>query len=462
MDAEIPVEQTLRDTLDWWRGEVARRALTAMSAFSETGATDRPHRAAGLLACCSRWLTWWQAALLAIAAMVFNVFVLPRLSARAVPRRRSRLACHSGIVLYPVAVLGLILCFPHGSRSSRRPGRFSRRATASRRSSARTCRSPPLPWNRAEIGGGPRRVHRSSAAPPAWSGLRGWLPISRACRRGGSSPRRWSPRSSRRSSRRCPIRLNDNSVGARHGRARAVVAALHRIQRRSPARCPDRRRPRCCRRSCSTSIVAVAGWLARTVTIAGADRRRGDRHADRSSAPALARLVDAHSRRFSCAAIATRLGHRRKARAGIAESRGGRRGPGNAIANTGLAAWARLSRARHRAIRPGAGLRMVAALVTSASDTVASEVGKAWGRTTWLVHDVGARRAGHLRRRLARGHGGGRRCGRGSLDGPPSRSDLIPARGHPRRSRAATVASLVEGVLGATLEAAGHRSTTTR
>ena len=28
---------------------------------------------------------------------------------------------------------------------------------------------------------------------------------------------------------------------------------------------------------------------------------------------------------------------------------------------------------------------MVAALVTSASDTVASEVGKAWGRTTWLV-----------------------------------------------------------------------------
>src|SRR4029453_10573307 len=37
-----------------------------------------------------------------------------------------------------------------------------------------------------------------------------------------------------------------------------------------------------------------------------------------------------------------------------------------------------------------AKLAMVAALVTSASDSVASEVGKEWGKATWLV--VGWRR----------------------------------------------------------------------
>ena len=87
---------------------------------------------------------------------------------------------------------------------------------------------------------------------------------------------------------------------------------------------------------------------------------------------------------FLAAAIATRAGFRRKAAAGIAEERGGRRGPGNAIANTGIAAWAALLSAGV-ADASIARLAMVAALVTSASDTVASEVGKAWGRTTWLV-----------------------------------------------------------------------------
>ncbi len=60
-----------------------------------------------------RYIPWWQAALLAGAALVFNLVVLPRVG-RALyrPDDRSR-RIPTGIVLYPVAVLLLILIFPY-------------------------------------------------------------------------------------------------------------------------------------------------------------------------------------------------------------------------------------------------------------------------------------------------------------------------------------------------------------
>ena len=86
---------------------------------------------------------------------------------------------------------------------------------------------------------------------------------------------------------------------------------------------------------------------------------------------------------FVAATVSTRLGLKRKSVLGIAEERGGRRGPGNAIANTGLAAFAAIL-AVLSPYRDGALLVMVTALVAGASDTVASEIGKAWGRRTYL------------------------------------------------------------------------------
>jgi uncharacterized protein (TIGR00297 family) len=85
---------------------------------------------------------------------------------------------------------------------------------------------------------------------------------------------------------------------------------------------------------------------------------------------------------FVLAAAATRAGHARKAALRIAEERGGRRGPGNAIANTGLLAWAALI-AVGMAAPAAALLAGVAALAAAVSDTIASEAGKAYGRTTW-------------------------------------------------------------------------------
>jgi len=156
---------------------------------------------------------------------------------------------------------------------------------------------------------------------------------------------------------------------------------------------------------------------------------------------------------FVAAAVATRLGYRRKAALGIAETRGGRRGPGNAIANTGLAAWAAAVGLGLADARP-AHLALVAALVTAASDTVASEVGKAWGRTTWLV--VGFRRvrpgtsgAVSLEGTLAGALAAALLAWAGYAAG------LIDAVAILIVAAAATAASFIEGALGATLEGPG-------
>jgi uncharacterized protein (TIGR00297 family) len=156
---------------------------------------------------------------------------------------------------------------------------------------------------------------------------------------------------------------------------------------------------------------------------------------------------------FIAASVCTRLGRARKMAAGIEEARGGRRGPGNAIANTGLAAWASVL-AIGMPDPTLALLACVAALSTAGSDTVASEIGKAYGRTTVHLTNL---------RRVAPGTTGavsleGTAAGIASAAGLAALGawwGVIAWAAVPVVAIAATVASLIEGVLGATLEARG-------
>jgi uncharacterized protein (TIGR00297 family) len=195
--------------------------------------------------------------------------------------------------------------------------------------------------------------------------------------------------------------------------------------------------------------VAALGYIARTVTVAGAIAGAIIGVALFVGTGLVGWMLLFAS--FLFAAGTTRLGLRRKLAAGIAEARGGRRGAGNAIANTGLAAFAALV-ALGMPEPSLARLAMVAALATAASDTVASEVGKAWGRTTWLV--VGFRR------------GPPGTSGAVSLEGTAAgfaaavllawiADGLISYEWILGVAVAATMASLVESVLGATLEESG-------
>lgn len=70
------------------------------------------HMGVGMIAFTLRWLGPWWGALAALAAVVFNLAILPRLGGRALWRGHEKSSGRSlGIVLYPVAVLLLILVF---------------------------------------------------------------------------------------------------------------------------------------------------------------------------------------------------------------------------------------------------------------------------------------------------------------------------------------------------------------
>jgi uncharacterized protein (TIGR00297 family) len=195
---------------------------------------------------------------------------------------------------------------------------------------------------------------------------------------------------------------------------------------------------------------AAAGWWLRAVTIDGAI-------AGAIIGLAVAIGVGADAWwflffSFGVAVLATRTGAARKRTRQIAEPRGGRRGAGNAIANTGVAAAAAIV-----ALTTGSAAALVVlvgSIVTSVSDTVASEIGKAWGRTTWLVTTF---------RRVPPGT-----TGAVSVEGTLACAgaaallslvavwlDLASPAGAAAVAAAATIASSVEGVVGVTFERSG-------
>jgi uncharacterized protein (TIGR00297 family) len=144
---------------------------------------------------------------------------------------------------------------------------------------------------------------------------------------------------------------------------------------------------------------------------------------------------------------------RRKTRLGIAEGRGGRRGAGNAVANTGVAAAAAVLAALSYA-SDAARIAFVAALAAGGGDTVASEIGKALGRRTFLVPTLARVPPGTSGAVSAEGTAAGL-LGALALGGLGVLFGLVPAATLPAIVLAATIGAFAESAMGATLEAPG-------
>jgi uncharacterized protein (TIGR00297 family) len=156
---------------------------------------------------------------------------------------------------------------------------------------------------------------------------------------------------------------------------------------------------------------------------------------------------------FLAAAAASRLGLKRKVLLGIAEERGGRRGPGNAIANTGVAAIAAvIALTGHSA--DAARLAFAAALTAGGSDTIASEIGKAWGRRTWSITSLAHVPPGTSGAMSLEGTMAGF-AGAFGLGATAVALGLVPVEWLWPVVIGATAGSLLESWLGATLEAPG-------
>ena len=418
--------------------------------FHSEDARQAVHIAMGGFALLLVYLRWWQAVILAAAAVCFNMWVLRRITRGRLHRpSEADGGMPAGIVFYPTSVLLLLLLLP--SRPDIVAAAWGIMAAGDGAATlvGRRSRGGRIPWNRHKsVAGTVAFVAAGGLAgaflawwcapivlpPPFW-----WFPIVAPIAGVAAAA----------AVETLPIRLDDNlSVPAAAALTMwaisivsedLVAAAIASVPATLPAAL------------IANAAVASAGYAARTVSMSGATG---------GAAIGLVIFLSAGWQgwtlllaAFAAAAATSRMGLNRKTLLGIAEAHGGRRGAGNAIANTGVAAAAAAMSVLTYA-HDAALVAFAAALTAGASDTVASEIGKAWGLRTWLIAPL---------RRVPPGTSGAI-----SLEGTAAglvaafalaaaavALGLIPADAWVPVVAGATIGSFVESGLGATLEPPG-------
>ena len=431
------------------------------------------HVGSGVFALLLRVLTWWQAAAVAAFALLFNLLVLPRIGGRRLYRPIDEARGFPlGILLYPLSVLLLIIVFPSrpdiaaagwgilalGDGAATLVGQAitlnaKRAKTAEKNGFAALAAfaffRERLPWNRDKsvagtvafvVCGGVGAVALAWWTRPAVTPLPSMTftiaaPLAAALAAALVET--------------IPIRLDDNvsvpataavvlwlgslmSFGSIDATRVAVLAAL----------------------PCAIGVNTATAWLgyrARTVTVSGAIG--GALVGSIIYAGAGWRAWALLFVTFLTASVVSRLGLQRKVMLGIAEDRGGRRGAGNAVANCGVAALAAIAAAT-TPYTAQAMLALTAALTAGGSDTVASEIGKAFGRSTFLVTSFARVKPGTPGAMSLEGTAAGL-VAAFALGAVGLALGLIPAAMLLAVVVGATAGAMVESALGATLEGPG-------
>jgi uncharacterized protein (TIGR00297 family) len=408
------------------------------------------HIAMGGLALLLRYLHWYQAVILAGAAVGFNMWIL-----RAATRGRLHRPSESpagiapGIVFYPTSILLLLLLIP--SRPDIVAAAWAIMAAGDGAATliGRRAGGPRLPWNPAKtvagtaafvVAGGAAGVFlawwcRPAVIPPPylWFAFAG--PLA-ACLVAAAFET-------------VPIKLDDNlSVPLS---AALVMWPVSLINEDLAAAAAESAADRFLLAMAANATVAAIGYALKTVSVSGAVAGLviGGTIFLFSGVQGWLLLLAA----FAAASAASRVGLQKKAALGIAEERGGRRGVGNAVANTGVAAVAAIASALTYA-EDAALIAFAAALTAGASDTIASEIGKAWGRRTWLLAPVRRVPAGTPGALSVEGTAAGL-LGALGLAAAAWALGLIPGQAMLPVVAAATLASFIESGLGATLERDG-------
>lgn len=408
------------------------------------------HAAAGTLAFLLRDLPWWAAVALAGSALFFNWQILPRLGGLGLWRDSEVAGRTRGILLYPAAVLALVLAFP-GERRWMAAALWALLACGDGMAAlvGQALGGPRLPWNEAKTWSGSLAyvlfgavgasvltawtlgLPSAAALSPRTLGVT--LPLALLCALVESAP----------------TTLDDNVtvplVGA------FVLPLLAEADWRLLA---DLLTGDAVLAALFTSCaVAVAAWLVGALDGAGAASAFfiGMLATLGLGLAGLATLLA-----FATAgSAATRLGFRSKARRGIAEERGGRRGWRHAWANGGVAALlALLAGASSGETRSLLVVAFAASLAAGAADTCSSEVGKAFGRATVSLASLRAVPAGSVGGVSAAGTSAGALAAAVvALVG--AALDLYPARAALLVAAAGTLGSLAESLVGAAAERRG-------
>jgi uncharacterized protein (TIGR00297 family) len=324
------------------------------------------------------YLTWRQAAGCALLALLFNVVVLPRLGAdlRKSPAHAPDGGVWTGIVIYPISVLALILFYRHDLYIAGATWAIMALGDGTAGLMGSALRGPALPWNREKT----------------WTGFLGFIVAGTA---GAYVLTRWAaptldPGIALRICvatalvgalvESAPIRLDDNaSVPLVAG---AFMYCLYFVERSAL----DSNLPFLGRRIVLGAAInlalavlalrlkmvnrsgAVCGFLLGVAVYLG--------YGYKSFLMMFAF--------FAIGSVATRLGYARKAARGVAEKRGGARSWREALANSLAGAFFSLlviTTHHEKAFL----IALVAAFAEAAGDTISSEIGQWIAGRAYLI-----------------------------------------------------------------------------
>lgn len=340
------------------------------------------HMAVGAFALLLRFLTWPQAAGAALTAFLFNWQVLPRIGGRALWRdHEHRAGSALGMLIYPLSVLGLVLLFRGELWKAAAVWALLAYGDGMAGLVGQALGGPRLPWNPGK----------------GWAGLLAFVLFGTLCATALAGftlrlpPAEWSAgwifgpvlaaALFAALAETVPTTLDDNLTVPLVGAAALWLATLA-----EPARLlqhPDLAQRLLAGLGVNVAVAALA-LKARSIDLSGA-----------VSAVLIGTAITAGTTLRGFAVMAaffvigsavTKLGYRIKAARGIAQEKGGARGWRNAWANGGVPALLALMAGL---TPPGLSelfvLAFAASVATAAADTCSSEVGKAYGRRTFLI-----------------------------------------------------------------------------
>ena len=401
------------------------------------------HLGSGLFALLLKWLSAPQAALLAAAALLFNHLALTRLAPGLFRTDEAQRPLASGIHLYPIAVLLLILFF--GWRMEVAASAWVVRAAGDPAAAfvGRRWGTRKLPWNREKsIAGSVAFAFASSLACAGMLAFMGYAPRDAV---GLAVPTALFAAFVES----LPWRLNDNLTVPLLS-ALFLAGLITGQALRLPSILPELG-PQAVVGLAVNAALALVFLALGAVDVSGA--LMGAALGTVTWACGGGRAFAVMAAFFLLGTGATRLGRRRKERLGVAQAHRGARSGRHALANCGVAAY--LAVLMTTASGPGLfAMAFVCAYATAAFDTVSSEIGQAWGGRPVMITTL---------RRVAVGTDGALSL-LGTLSGLlaamgigwlASRLGLITPGLQTPVAVAAFVGSTADSLLGATLERRG-------
>ena len=330
------------------------------------------HIVFGFCAFALKWLPWPVAALVALTAIFSNWLLLHRLVGRSVARHER--GFDAGIVLYPTMVLLLILFFRDNLHHAAVCWAVLAFGDGVATISGKAMPLGRLPWNRDK----------------SWGGIIGFVAIGFAGAYAVSSflsdEPTFLPRAliillvvlAAATVESLALNIDDNITVPI---AAAVALQILFIERALHFRLDAT----AASWLTANALLAIAGYMARSVDVSG--MIGGFILGAILIVCGFPPLYLALLAFFILGTAATKLGYARKAREGLAQEKGGRRGFGHAFANVGVAAICALGIASafgQASFTIALWWAAVASFATAAADTVASEVGQLYGKRTFL------------------------------------------------------------------------------